>query len=142
VLSKTCIGAIISKAGGGLRYIEYDSATTPLVALRQGIVAMSTFKYHVVPQFRSDASLGWVPDLRSFLNLPELQCRDFQSRRHQAISNADMWTDYGTRSALLAKMCRVFDVDHPGSVPILNEFSERLTHAAGVGNVASLLRGS
>jgi hypothetical protein len=39
-------------------------------------------------------------------------------------------------------MCRIFDADHPGSVPILNEFSDRLVHAARVGNVASLLRGA
>jgi len=248
---------------------------------------MSTFKYgdacesgddkYVVAQFRSDAPLGWVPDLRSFLNLPELKYRDFHPRRHQVRSSAEMWakfekgvqqaeitivdpgvyreaviddwldrnaepgvdfdlkmvndesgewmirmsplgiaertsidfyhqhlafdestgrfspnaefqdfsastikrraggrlkdatvlaarshamlspserrqviaicthsssSDYGTRCALLARMCRIFDVDHPGSVPILNEFSERLTHAAGVGNVASLLRSS
>lgn len=247
----------------------------------------STFKYgdacesgddkYVVAQFRADASLAWVPDLRSFLNLPELKYRDFQPRRHQVMSNAEMWAkfekgveqaeitiidpriyrqaviddwldqraepgadfdlkmvnnesgewmlrmsplgiaeatsidyyydhlafddttgqfvpgsefqdfsaptiqkraggrlkdatvlaarshamlspserrqvvaicsrssslDYGTRCALLARMCRVFDVDHPGSVPILNEFADRLVHASGVGNVASLLRGS
>ena len=246
-----------------------------------------TFKYgdacesgddkYVVAQFRSDASLAWVPDLRSFLNLPELKYRDFHLRRHQVMSNAAVWAmfekgvqqaeitivdpliykqavlddwldqnaelgvdfdlkmvndsagesmlqmsplgiaemtsidfyyqhlafdettgrfspdakfqdfsaptikrraggrlkdatvlaarshamlspserqgvmaicsqyscaDYGTRCALLAKMCRIFDSDHPGSVPILNEFSERLTLAAGVGNVASILRGS
>jgi hypothetical protein len=248
---------------------------------------MSTFKYgdacesgddkYIAAQFRSDASLAWVPDLRSFLNLPELKYRDFHPRRHQLKSNAEMWakfekgvqqaeitildprvyrqavlddwleqgaepdvdfdlqmlndesgewmiqmsplgiadrtsvdyyfqhaafdettgrfspgaefqdfsapaikrraggrlkdatvlaarshamlspserreviaicshsssSDYGTRCALLAKMCRVFDVDHPGSVPILNEFAERLTYAARLGNVASLLRGS
>lgn len=248
---------------------------------------MSAFKYgdacesgddkYVVAQFRSDASLSWVPDLRSFLNLPELKYRDFQPRRHRVQSNAEIWAklqkgiqqaeitiidplvyrqaviddwldqgaeaghdfdskmvndqsgewmlrmsplgiaeatsidyyyehlafdettgyfspkaefqdfsapaikkraggrlkdatvlaarshamlspserrqviaicsrssgaDYGTQCALLAKMCRVFDVDHPGSVPILNEFSDRLLHAAGVGNVASLLQGS
>lgn len=246
-----------------------------------------TFKYgdacesgddkYVVAQFRSDASLAWVSDLRSFLNLAELKYRDFHPRRHQVMSNAEMWakfekgvqqaeitivdakiyklavlddwldqhaepgidfdlkmvndvagesmlrmsplgiaeatsidfyyqrmafdettgcfspdaefqdfsaptikrraggrlkdatvlaarshamlspserleviaicnhsstSDYGSRCALLAKMCRIFDVDHPGSVPILNEFSERLTYAAGVGNVASILRGS
>jgi len=248
---------------------------------------MSHFKYgdacqsgddkYVIAQFRSDASLAWVPDIRSFLNLPELKYRDFQPRRHQVQSNAEMWrklqqgiqqaeitiidplvyrqaviddwldkkaepdhdfdmkmvndqsgewmlqmsplgiaeatsidyyyervvidettgrfspnaefqdfsapalkrraggrlkdatvlaarshamlspterqeviaicspwssADYGKRCALLAKMCRVFDVDHPGSVPILNEFADRLVHAADVGNVASLLGGS
>jgi hypothetical protein len=248
---------------------------------------MSVFKYgdasqsgdhkYVVAQFRSDASLGWVPDLRSFLNLPELKYRDFQPQRHRVQSNAEMWAkfqkgvsqaeitiidplvyrqavlddwldqraepghdfdqkmlndesgermirmsplgeaeatsidyyyehvafdettgrfspdaeyqdfsaptirrraggglkdatvlaarshamlspsersqvvaicsrsssaDYETRCGLLARMCRVFDADHPGSVPILNEFSDRLIHAAGVGNVAALLRGS
>ncbi|MGH9683647.1 MAG: hypothetical protein ACRD4S_08565 [Candidatus Acidiferrales bacterium] len=252
----------------------------------KGIV-IPTFKYgdacesgddkYVVAQFRSDALLSRVPDLRSFLHLSELKYRDFHPRRHQVMSNAEMWakfekgiqqaeitivdphvykqaviddwldqkaepgidfdlqmvndqsgewmiqmsplgiaestsvdyyfehvafdeatgrfspdaefqdfsapaikrraggrlkdatvlaarshamlspserrevvaicnrsssTNYGTRCALLAKMCRVFDVDHPGSVPILNEFSERLIHAAGIGNVASLLRGS
>src|ERR1700730_2840173 len=54
---------------------------------------MSAFKYgdaresgddkYVVAQFRSDASLGWVPDLRSFLNLSELKYKDFHVRRHQ-----------------------------------------------------------
>jgi hypothetical protein len=47
---------------------------------------------------------------------------------------------HGTRRALLAKMCRVFDVEHPSSVSILNEFSERITHAAGMRNVASVLK--
>jgi hypothetical protein len=50
--------------------------------------------------------------------------------------------DYETRCAALAKMCRIFDVDHPGSIPILNEFSDRLICAARLGNVASLLRGA
>ena len=248
---------------------------------------MSTFKYgdacesgddkYVVAQFRSDASLSWVPDLRSFLNLHELKYRDFHPQRHRVMSNAEIWAkfesgiqqaeitivdpgvyqraviddwlekqaepgvdfdlkmvndesgewmiqmsplgmaqatsidyyhehvafdettgrfspdakfqnfsamaikrraggrlkdatvlaarshamlspsereemiaicsrpsgiDYETRCAALAKMCRIFDVDHPGSVPILNEFSDRLVHAARVGKVASLLRGS
>jgi hypothetical protein len=250
---------------------------------------MSTFKYgdastsgddkYVVAQFRADASLAWVPDLRAFLNLPELKYRDYFLRRHQVQSNAEMsakldkgfqqaeitivdprayqqavlddWLDQGaeqdidfdfrmlndesgdrmirmsplgmtmndmtcvdyyfedvafdsttrrffpeanfqdfssraikrraggklkdatvlaarshamlspserreviavctslrgasyeTRCALLAKMCRVFDVEHPGSVPILNEFAQRLLRAAHVGNAASLLRGS
>src|ERR1700730_5664612 len=247
----------------------------------------ATFKYgdacesgddkYIVAQFRADASLAWVPDLRSFLNLSELKYRDFQPRRHQVMSNAEMWAKfekgveqaeitivdpriyrqaviddwldqqaepgidfdlkmvndesgewmltmsplgiaeassidyyydhlafdqttgrfvpgaefqdfsaptikkraggrlkdatvlaassyamlspsertqvvaicsrsssigYGTRCALLARMCRIFDVDHSGSVPILNEFADRLVHAAGVGNVASLLQGS
>src|SRR5258708_34662198 len=57
-----------------------------------------TFKYgdacesgddkYVVAQFRFDASLAWVPDLRSFLNLAELKYRDFHPRRHQVMSNA------------------------------------------------------
>jgi hypothetical protein len=48
-----------------------------------------TFKYgdacesgddkYVVAQFCSDASLAWVPDLRLFLNLPELKYRGFLS---------------------------------------------------------------
>jgi hypothetical protein len=230
-----------------------------------------------VAHFRSDASLDWVSDLRSFLNLPELKYRDFQPQRHRVLSNADIWAKlqkgveqaeitivdpivyreavlgdwldrnaepghdfnlemvndkagewmirmsplglaeatsidfyyghvafdettgrfspdaefqdfsaatiksraggslkdatvlaarshamlspseereviaicsqsttvgYAKRCAALAKMCRVFDTDHPGSVPILNEFSERLVRSANVGNVASLLHGS
>jgi hypothetical protein len=57
-----------------------------------------------------------------------------------AICSRPSGIDYETRCAALAKMCRIFDVDHPGSIPILNEFSDRLVHAARVGNVASLLR--
>jgi hypothetical protein len=63
-----------------------------------------TFKYgdacesgddkYVVAQFRSDASLAWVPDLRSFLNLAELKYRDFHPRRHQVMSNAEMWAKF------------------------------------------------
>ncbi len=63
-----------------------------------------TFKYgdacesgddkYVVAQFRSDASLAWVPDLRSFLNLAELKYRDFHPRRNQVMSNAEMWAKF------------------------------------------------
>jgi hypothetical protein len=63
-----------------------------------------TFKYgdacesgddkYVVAQFRSDVSLAWVPDLRSFLNLAELKYRDFHPRRHQVMSNAEMWAKF------------------------------------------------
>jgi hypothetical protein len=63
-----------------------------------------TFKYgdacesgddkYVVAQFRSDASLGWVHDLRSFLNLSELKYRDFHPRRHQVTSNPEMWAKF------------------------------------------------
>ena len=246
-------------------------------ASKYGDACQSGDEKYVVAQFRSDASLGWVPGLRSFLHLPELKYRDFQPRRHQVQSNAEMWAklqkgiqqaeitivdpvvykdaviadwlyqraepghdfdmkmvndesgewmlrmsplsiaqstaidyyyqnvafdettgrfspdaefqdfstaeikrraggrlkdatvlaarshamlspseereviaicshspggDYEKRCSLLARMCRVFDADHHGSVPILNEFADRLVHAAGVGNVASLLRGS
>ena len=63
-----------------------------------------TFKYgdacesgddkYVVAQFRSNASLAWVSDLRSFLNLPELKYRDFHPRRHQVMSNAEIWAKF------------------------------------------------
>jgi hypothetical protein len=68
------------------------------------LAMMSAFKYgdacesgddkYVVAQFRADASLGWVPDLRSFLNLSELKYRDFHVRRHQVMSNAQMWSKF------------------------------------------------
>jgi hypothetical protein len=247
---------------------------------------MSNFKYgdacqsgddkYVIAQFRSDTSLAWVHDLRSFLNLKELKYKDFHPRRHQVFSNAEMWAKFdkgvqqaeitildprayesvlidewldqraepgidfdqrtlneevglfmlrlsplsiashttfdfyfeqmafdgrfppdsdiefndfspadikrraggrlrdatvlaarahamlspserremvaicsrasnvpfGTRRALLARMCRIFDIDHLNSVPILNEFSERVSHAAGMRNAASVLRGA
>ena len=65
---------------------------------------------YVVAQFRADASLGWVPELRSFLNLPELKYRDFQLRRHQVQSNA-MWTKIGgpnTQEVAIANLHRLF----------------------------------
>ena len=52
------------------------------------------------------------------------------------------FTGAGLRVSLIKHAHHEFDVDHPGSVPILNEFSDRLVLAARVGNVASLLRGS
>jgi hypothetical protein len=44
------------------------------------------------------------------------------------LSNAPI----ATRLALIAKMARIFDMDHPNSVEILNEFSDHMIHAAGV----------
>ena len=38
---------------------------------------------YVVASFRAEANLGWVIDLRSFLNLPELKYRDFAPRRYR-----------------------------------------------------------
>jgi hypothetical protein len=65
---------------------------------------MSEFKYgdacqsgddkYVIAQFRSDASLAWVHDLRSFLNLAELKYKDFHPRRHHVMSNAEMWAAF------------------------------------------------
>jgi hypothetical protein len=40
--------------------------------------------------------------------------------------------DYQTRMKHLTDITRVFDVEHPKSLPILNEFARRLAHAAGV----------
>ena len=36
-----------------------------------------------------------------------------------------------TRAKYAGEVTRVFDVEHPKSLPILNEFAERLAHAAG-----------
>jgi len=40
--------------------------------------------------------------------------------------------DYASGMDLIKRMTRVFDVEHPKSIPILNEFSERLAHAVGI----------
>jgi len=40
--------------------------------------------------------------------------------------------DYQTRMKYVADVTRVFDIEHPKSLPILNEFAQRLAHAAGV----------
>jgi hypothetical protein len=52
------------------------------------------------------------------------------------ISNAPL----GARLALVAKMARIFDMDHPSSVPILNEFSDRMISVAGVEHFKHTLR--
>lgn len=46
---------------------------------------------YVIAQFHSDASLGWVHELRSFLNLAELKYKWFEPRRHQVQSKAELW---------------------------------------------------
>jgi hypothetical protein len=43
---------------------------------------------YVLASFRADANLGWVVELRSFLNLPELKYRDYLPRRQHVASNA------------------------------------------------------
>ncbi len=40
--------------------------------------------------------------------------------------------DYQTRMKYIGEVTRVFDVEHPKSIPILNEFAQRLAHAAGI----------
>jgi|HubBroStandDraft_6_1064221.scaffolds.fasta_scaffold01566_8 hypothetical protein len=40
--------------------------------------------------------------------------------------------DFQTRMKYVSDVTRVFDVEHPKSLPILNEFAQRLAHAAGV----------
>jgi hypothetical protein len=65
-----------------------------------------------------------------------------ERREMVAICSRASNVPFGTRRALLARMCRIFDIDHPNSVPILNEFSERVSHAAGMRNAASVLRGA
>ena len=46
---------------------------------------------YVIAQFRSDASLGWVHDLRSFLNKPELKYKWFLPERHRVMAKAELW---------------------------------------------------
>lgn len=43
---------------------------------------------YVLACFRADASLGWVVELRSFMNKPELKYKDYLPRRHHVASNA------------------------------------------------------
>jgi hypothetical protein len=43
---------------------------------------------YVVACFRADANLGWVVELRSFLNISELKYRDYLPRRQYVASNA------------------------------------------------------
>jgi hypothetical protein len=45
---------------------------------------------YVLAQFRHDALLGWVSDLRSFLTLKELKWRDYRHRREYVQSNREL----------------------------------------------------
>jgi hypothetical protein len=45
---------------------------------------------YVLAQFRHDAILSWVTDLRSFLNLRELKWRDYRNRREYVLSNREL----------------------------------------------------
>jgi hypothetical protein len=45
---------------------------------------------YVLAQFRHDAILQWVQDLRSFLDLKELKWRDYRNRREYVQSNRDL----------------------------------------------------
>jgi hypothetical protein len=64
------------------------------VSFKYGDACESSDDKDVVAKFRADASLAWVRDLRSFLNLPELKYRDFRSRRHQVMSNTEIWEEF------------------------------------------------
>jgi ribosome biogenesis protein Tsr3 len=46
---------------------------------------------YVIAQFRSDSSLGWVHDLRSFLNKPELKYKWFHPERHRVMGKSELW---------------------------------------------------
>src|ERR1700679_2120043 len=48
---------------------------------------------YIVASFRADANLGWVIDLRSFLNIPELKYRDYAplERRHRVAANPQLY---------------------------------------------------
>jgi hypothetical protein len=45
-------------------------------------------KKYLLASFRADANLGWVVDLRSFLNLSELKYKDYLPKRQLVASNA------------------------------------------------------
>jgi hypothetical protein len=46
---------------------------------------------YVIAQFRSDASLSWVIDLRSYLNLPELKFKFFEREKYRVQSRDELW---------------------------------------------------
>ena len=46
---------------------------------------------YVIAQFPSDASLSWVLDLRSFLNVAELKYKTFEPRLYHVQSKPDLW---------------------------------------------------
>ncbi|MGC2420037.1 MAG: hypothetical protein WA405_00125 [Candidatus Acidiferrales bacterium] len=46
---------------------------------------------YVLAQLRSDATLSWVVDLRSYLNLPELKYKFFQPHIFRVQSKRDLW---------------------------------------------------
>jgi hypothetical protein len=46
---------------------------------------------YVLAQFRSDASLAWVGELRAFLVQDELKYKHFFPQRHRVRSNAELW---------------------------------------------------
>lgn len=48
---------------------------------------------YVLASFRGDANLGWVVDLRTFLNLPELKYRDYLPKRQFVASNPRIQTN-------------------------------------------------
>jgi hypothetical protein len=45
---------------------------------------------YVLAQFRHDAILSWVEDLRSFLDLKELKWREYRNKREYVLSNRDL----------------------------------------------------
>jgi hypothetical protein len=45
---------------------------------------------YVLAQFRHDAILAWVGELRSYLNLEELKWRDYRNRREYVLSNREL----------------------------------------------------
>jgi len=45
---------------------------------------------YVLAQFRYDAILAWVGELRSFLNLEELKWRDYRNRKEYVLSNREL----------------------------------------------------
>lgn len=47
---------------------------------------------YVLASFRADANLGWVVDLRSFLNLAELKYRDYLPQKQRVASHARIQT--------------------------------------------------
>jgi len=46
---------------------------------------------YVIAQFRHDAPMGWVAELRAFLVKDELKYKYFQPERHRVVANKPLW---------------------------------------------------
>lgn len=65
-----------------------NGENSPMDWTRYGDSTRTGDNKYVLACFRADANLGWVVELRSFLNISELKYRDYLPRRQYVASNA------------------------------------------------------